>query len=803
MNLKAKSLMIMSLAVIMSACNTGVRKYTIEEADFNDGYGLAGRLARAEYHGLLSQSVGDLNYMKTAQSANAQHFANFVDGLLLHNSYGALDKNLAEKVTHNDDYTEFTFTVRDGVKWQRFDGSQYKANVNGVKTPQFVRPSDFRTTAEMVLNPANGSEVDYLVGTFIKGAYEYYYYMQLKAEAKEKGEQMPDDTGAAKEINKRIRKEKPAVWELEYDSGAKQLTATDIPNIKNGSRLGIITDDNARTITYKLNQQASFFPTLFTYSCFLPTNQYFMKDVGWANFGTAKDKILYCGPYLLSKVTDTAVEYKANKEYWNAENTLVVDKVKFGVITGSVSNDYVRKEFEADRVDGFTISYDDQPGWKKYVTGDDEENPGTIENPISPYVNSRLLDTIGNCYGSSIVMDRDLTGSGKSYATEAGGSETTVKNTARALSIKEVRKAVIYSLDFKLYFDRHFSGYAKALRNQQKVYTYVPKGFVVDSEGNDYVTTYYYNEYAAQKNLAGGAGDPENPQPGTAAYELQPGQNETCTLTKSEVAELVQDAIKAVQLYNSNHSKKISFPINIEYYSNYFDPDSKDDDEEIIEDFNDRLNSEEALEGTGIAKAFNVIPTTDCSKSNYSTISGSNGGKAYYDYAPVQWGWGADYGDPLTYMNTFVKGGDWSSVFPFISEATIDNFEMNEAKNALIQSDLLENYTALVAEGARETNDISARYEKFAKAEYSLINDLCIYLPQTNNGQGWSLSVSRSAGYFMPTGSYGLSNDRFTGLYILDEVMTRTERQAARDKQQADKDAFFQAHNAATLIYED
>ncbi len=794
--------MIMSLAVIMSACSSGPKTFTIPENEVLTRYGLAGRVARNEYNGLLGSSIGSLNYLKSAQSANAQHFANFVDALLSHNSYGALVKNLATKVTKNDDYTEFTFTVREGVKWQTYDGAQYKANVDGKKTPQFVEASDWRTTAEQVLTYSNGSELQYLVYTFIRGGAEYYAYTKLKADKKEgKLNYDPDNnpTQAAKDINKWIKSETPTIWHLEYADGDDQVAAADIPNIKNGSRLGVVANDQNRTVTYRLNQPASFFPTLFTYSCFLPVNKYFLKDVSFSNFGTDKDKILYCGPYLLSKVTDTTVEYSSNKGYWNAENTITVNKIKYRVITGSVAKDYVRKEFEADRVDGFSVSYDDQVGWTKYVEGPDGD--GTLENPYDPHVNARLLDTIGNCYGSNIVMARDKTGSTTSYAR--GGNATTIKNTANALSIKEVRKAIMNSLDFELYFSKHYSYKAAALRNEEKVYTYVPKGFVVDQDGNDYVTKYYYTEYAEKQGLAGGAGDPDNPVEGTAAYELKPGQVATAQKTLAEVEALVIDAVKAIKLYNSSQATKITFPINIEYWSEYYSDDAKEDDEEVIASMNERLNQTGALEEAGVTKIFNVIPTTEVTSANRDNVSGQATGKACFDYAPIMWGWGADYGDPLTYMNTFVKGGDWSSVFPFIKEATVDNYALNEAKNALIKTDLLEEYTQLVAEGANEVEDISARYSKFAKAEYNLINELYIYLPQNNNGQGYSMSVSRSAGYFMPTASYGIANDRLTGMYVLDEVMTREERQHAREEQQKDKEEYFKTHDALQDIYKD
>ena len=55
----------------------------------------------------------------------------------------------------------------------------------------------------------------------------------------------------------------------------------------------------------------------------------------------------------------------------------------------------------------------------------------------------------------------------------------------------------------------------------------------------------------------------------------------------------------------------------------------------------------------------------------------------------------------------------------------------------------------------------------------------------------------------MPTASYGIANDRLTGMYVLDQVMTREERQHARAEQQKDKDEYFETHDALQDIYKD
>ena len=135
----------------------------------------------------------------------------------------------------------------------------------------------------------------------------------------------------------------------------------------------------------------------------------------------------------------------------------------------------------------------------------------------------------------------------------------------------------------------------------------------------------------------------------------------------------------------------------------------------------------------------------------------------------------------------------------------IDNYTTSGELGSLTLNapvDLLEAYGALVDSGAAETENLTNRYQYFAEAEYMLINELNFYKPQVNYGQGWSLSVSKSAGYEMPTSNYGLSNERMTGMWVLEEPLTRAERNAIRAEYNDAKKAFTDAHGAYSF-YED
>ena len=171
---KARALLILGLTTVLTACGQKTAADVISKKQDYNGYGLAGKKYRQDYNVLTVSSIGSLNYLTTQESANAQHFANFIDGLLLHNDFGVLEKNLATEVKHDASFKKFQLKIREGVAWQRYDGSQY---VNSAGEAQFVKAQDWVDSALAICTYANGSDLQYLIGTFVKGTTEYYCYM--------------------------------------------------------------------------------------------------------------------------------------------------------------------------------------------------------------------------------------------------------------------------------------------------------------------------------------------------------------------------------------------------------------------------------------------------------------------------------------------------------------------------------------------------------------------------------------------------------------------------------------------------
>ena len=77
------------------------------------------------YYYYSSTMLANMDYLVTYRATDHQHNTNFIDGLVDYDRYGVLRPTLAESWEHSDDYMEWTFHLRKGVKWVNSDGEEY------------------------------------------------------------------------------------------------------------------------------------------------------------------------------------------------------------------------------------------------------------------------------------------------------------------------------------------------------------------------------------------------------------------------------------------------------------------------------------------------------------------------------------------------------------------------------------------------------------------------------------------------------------------------------------------------------
>jgi oligopeptide transport system substrate-binding protein len=170
---------------------------------------------------------------------------------------------------------------------------------------------------------------------------------------------------------------------------------------------------------------------------------------------------------------------------------------------------------------------------------------------------------------------------------------------------------------------------------------------------------------------------------------------------------------------------------------------------------------------------------------HYSTTSAEYVNSFYYTETADQQnydinlgsGWGPDYGDPKTYVNTLnPDNGDLLKSFGLLNGLTSD-VEVKEAAGFFAFGDLNEAANVILT-------DMDARFAAYAAAEAYLIGH-AIILP--NVSQGGNYAVSRVLPYSGSYADYGTSGDKYKFLQVTDHVITAAERADAKAAWEADR----------------
>lgn len=155
----------------------------------------------------------------------------------------------------------------------------------------------------------------------------------------------------------------------------------------------------------------------------------------------------------------------------------------------------------------------------------------------------------------------------------------------------------------------------------------------------------------------------------------------------------------------------------------------------------------------------NVI---DIQINNFGSQGFLSGTRSAGNYCLQELNWGADYSDPETWTDPFVYGSNY--IFSYDTTAKY-GVNTKTAETLAIH----EEYERLVAEAKKQTADMDARYEAFAKAEALLINHAFI-IPYGITGGGYQATkLNTFEGQFA---TYGQATSRYKGQWIYEEAMS-------------------------------
>ncbi len=169
-----------------------------------------------EYRGIYSGEITTLNYLITSNAMEFGIAANLVDSLIEYDKYGRVKPALATEWKVSEDNLVWTFKIREGVKWIRYDGSEYGE----------LTADDFVHGMRYVLDASNRSQTANIAYKVIKNGEKYY-----------NGE------------------------------------------IQDVESIGVRALDRY-TLEYTLERPTPYFLSITSYVCFFPVNRQFLDEIG-------------------------------------------------------------------------------------------------------------------------------------------------------------------------------------------------------------------------------------------------------------------------------------------------------------------------------------------------------------------------------------------------------------------------------------------------------------------------------------------------------------------------------------------
>lgn len=421
---------------------------------------------------------------------------------------------------------------------------------------------------------------------------------------------------------------------LEYNTG----------DVTDFAEVGVkATDDN--TVVYTLCQPTSYFITMLGYNVFAPMSRTYFEskggvfgkddykaavDAGTMKYGQTVNDIAYCGPYTVTNHTaENTIVFEANPTYWNKDNITIKT---------------------------LTWKYNDgQDPTKAY----EDTKAGTLDGCGLSSASLEACKTDGNFEKYCTVSDTDATSfvlflnlNRNTYAnvadTTKAVSTMTDEQKARtnvAMLNVHFRRAIGMGLDIATY-NGQVVGEELKLNSVRNSYT--PGNFValeedvtieINGESKTFAKGTYYGEIMQAQIDADGVKikvwDAENQTSDGFAGWHNP----------ANAYEELQMAIEELKEFDIEISKDNPIVMDLPYFSG---SDIYTNRAQTL-----KQSVEEALQGCVVVNLVNCEKAADWYYAGYYTETGKDANYTLYDVS----GWGPDYGDPATYLDTMLGDG--------------------------------------------------------------------------------------------------------------------------------------------------
>lgn len=393
------------------------------------------------------------------------------------------------------------------------------------------------------------------------------------------------------------------------------------------------------TVEYTLEEPCSYFMTMLGYTIFMPMSRSYYQSQGGKfgaeydssaadyQYGKDSNSIAYCGPYLVTNATaKNTIVFKLSDSYWNKDN------VNIKTLTWLFN----------DQSDVTKMYTDAKAGTVDYVN----LNTSTMETAKSEGLYDQyavVSDTDATSFMAFYNINRTATANANDGTTaKSTKSDEEIQRTNKALQNVHFRRAISFAADRGAYNAQQVGEDLKytSLRN-----TFTPGYFVslskdttIQINGTD--TTFpagtYYGEIVQKQIDADGVKikvwDAENKtsdgfdgwyNPENAVEELN-----------TAIEELAEEGITIDE--SNPIQMEYPYPSAVEVYTNKANSYKK--------------SVEAALGGKVV---INLVDAVDLDGWYYAGYYANYGYEANYDVYDVS-GWGPDFGDPCSYLDTML-----------------------------------------------------------------------------------------------------------------------------------------------------
>ena len=421
---------------------------------------------------------------------------------------------------------------------------------------------------------------------------------------------------------------------LEYNTG----------NVTDFAEVGVkATDDN--TVVYTLCQPTSYFITMLGYNVFAPMSRTYFEskggvfgkddyktavDAGTMKYGQTVNDIAYCGPYTVTNHTaENTIVFQANPTYWNKDNITI--KTLTWKFNDGKDPTKAYEDTKAGTLDGCGLSSASLEACK--ADGNFEKYCTVSDTDATSFV--LFLNLNRNAYANF----NDET---KAVSTMTDDQK---KRTDVAMLNVHFRRAIGMGLDIATY-NGQVVGEELKLNSVRNSYT--PGNFValeedvtveINGESKTFAKGTYYGEIMQAQIDADGVKikvwDAENQTSDGFAGWHNP----------ANAYEELQQAITELKEFGVEISKDNPIVMDLPYYSG---ADIYSNRAQTL-----KQSVEEALQGCVVVNLVSCADAQEWYYAGYYTETGKDANYTLYDVS----GWGPDYGDPATYLDTMLGDG--------------------------------------------------------------------------------------------------------------------------------------------------